>query len=614
MIKILQKQTCFASSTGSTVFFTVAVLLPALFLFFALSLDLSKVYSDNQNLQDAVDSAALLAAKSLPYKSAAENLAYNYLNQQKINAANHYAVSVAATTFEGQVEDQSTSKKAMVTVDVSGTSSLIFAKYFGLDSMPIRAKATAAVNPMFANILIDASYYMAPSVFTYDGNGRHLRPDNFYDTADGISWKDDLPASQLFFRPKDLPGDSPYNNISAESKPIYFKGSTDDEYKKIDPKILTQQCYNSSFTAMKKTAIQIYDYLSSFPLNSLGVMVAPSGLYYTDENLDFNKSLADQVKSENYKDLPFVYLREVGKAGFLKIDAATNNYKAEIGWSFFKDRAAIASDIYCYAMAEREPAYAIPNQSNLSGLRNASYPGTDRPNPAANSYLTEVSGSHPICEDGECDNNKVRVKMSHHNYKFLSTREVLWSLAARRDYRSTNLEDSRKIIDIYYVLRDIRRNLAGSHNRSGELEGFASNVVFNSFVLLGDAPHKYVRSRGEFARYPDFEVRNTIVSELRKFDNAAKRNRMRVNLFFIFFRHNGNPNELYCAESPPCIPFIDAINHLREHINNVIKGDPQNGVPALNYIDVHVLNAADENVLKDIAALLPLSAKAAVLM
>ena len=215
------------SGSGFMSLFIAAFVIPFLFFLFSFSLDLSKYYAESQQVQKIADDAALYAYRFLPYSEKAAAAARNFLGAHGILSEN------AAITADGY----------SVSIALNAFSRLNFARFFGMEAqIPMTAYARAWGSPLDVFIAIDRSTLLAP------------------DIPQGIPWGDsaEWPAAEFF---------------EQEGAPLYGL---------LDPRILTQRCFNPAFSAVKGSAIRVYDYFSVFPHNAIGVGFYPGTLSAMD--------------------------------------------------------------------------------------------------------------------------------------------------------------------------------------------------------------------------------------------------------------------------------------------------------------------------------------------
>ena len=202
--------------SGSITFFVAALMLPALFLLFSLSLDVGKFYAEMDMAQKTIDDAVLFSYRYLPYAAEAKRAAEDYL------AKAGYPTAVVQTSNE------------MISIRYDTLCQLSFTKLLGVAvEIPLPVFSEAVGTPFDISLLVDSSGYMAPDVFQTTHWG--TESSHFYGT--------------LYPRV--------HNN------------------QLLDPQVLTEQCFNPLLSAVKRTAIGIYDYLSGSRLNAVGLSFAP---------------------------------------------------------------------------------------------------------------------------------------------------------------------------------------------------------------------------------------------------------------------------------------------------------------------------------------------------
>lgn len=128
-------------ATVLTVIFLVALLGAV-----ALVLDVGSWFREQRDAQSAADAAALAAAQALPDSpGAASGLADEYLGK---NGGGSHQVTFASSIFAND----------SVTVEVERDAPGFFAKFFGIDSVDVHARATARAGGL------DAARWVAPIV------------------------------------------------------------------------------------------------------------------------------------------------------------------------------------------------------------------------------------------------------------------------------------------------------------------------------------------------------------------------------------------------------------------------------------------------------------------
>ncbi len=377
----------FLSSNGSTTILVGALILPLLIFIFSLVFDLEKYFSDRENTQQLLDSAAMHAARFLPYTDQAKQAAQDYISSRVRGDA---------------LINIDTSSADTISISVESVSKLIFATLLGVDiGLPLHLRANARITPRDALLVLDTSRYMGPSA--------ELGPA----WGDAGIWG----ANDFFTNQLGLVGDA---------------------------RLLTQQCFNPNFSALKKAAVTLYDYLSSQRLNSVAIGFSPggSGAYHQSRQL-----------------LP---------GGF-------TNYPAAGEASFERYNATNASNEWCLASLERElnPNFSLP--SLRSELHSPSIPPPERVYPLLPDAASATEWVLPL-----------------ENHPYLTAREVIWSKAVNQD-------SNMRIVDI---LNSIMAELVYpvALNSRGGLAGSASKVAI---IFAGDVPWHFDLGANASYRFPD---------------------------------------------------------------------------------------------------------------
>lgn len=236
---------------GVIAVFVAAVILPLMFVLFTLSFDIASFYTGEQGIQSLADDAAMYAYKFLPSRETAEKAAKMYLDQN----GNSWNITSRNATVSVTAD--------FVTVSLDTSFPLSFAKLFNKDAaLPIKKIAQVRSTPIDAYIAIDTSSYLAPPIVPNQMPWDHSSDSN--DILDS-----DWPAATFF----------------TELYPIEVNGlsfATDKE-RLIAYSLLTQQCFNPVYSELKLAAISIYDYLSSFDLNSIGFGFYPGASSAIDQ-------------------------------------------------------------------------------------------------------------------------------------------------------------------------------------------------------------------------------------------------------------------------------------------------------------------------------------------
>ena len=363
---------------GSITFLTVAALLPLIFVLFSLSLDLERYYTESNRLQKALDETALYAERFLPRVELARQAAQSYLARFKI----------APTAAITQVGAHS------ISISVNAAHHLTFPGALGVDiSLPLRVTSQAWSKPFDMLIALDSSSYLAPAAQV---GGRAWGEESEWPSAD-------------FFR---------------NFLPRYQAGV------QIDPRLITQQCFNPVFSPLKLAAIRSYDYLAASALNSVGVLLFPAATGNIWE------------------------LRRVGRTG----DRGAQQGEADFD---SLSHSAQAQDSWCAASFEQEfstPGYNLP--ARAPGIPAAWEPGPESGRPS--SMVVPGTSEYDTAYQ-----------------PWLQTREALWSRAVQAD----------RSADIAALLSAIEGELLGAASR-GERKSMAERGTKGALILMGDLPRQ----------------------------------------------------------------------------------------------------------------------------
>lgn len=315
---------------GSLTLFTALIVLPTLFFILSLTFDLSLYYTATRRAQRMADEAVMYAYRFLPAQEESRKALELYLAQHAPKAASARSEISISSDF--------------ITLVYKGLWPLTFARLAGADlSLPFNVTSSARATPLDIYLALDTSSYLAPEVL---GNEAWGEP--------GV-W----PAADYFNHERFF-----YKLDPATSSP------TEEQ---IDPRIVTQQCFNEAFSPIKQAAVQLYDYAGSFALNSVGVGFYPG-----------------------YK-LALDPAREVTEPG--KGDAAPEAFLESIYGGLYQ------SSLFCAAAAAKEinhPDYRFPPAS--SQLRD--------PELCPGSLMTFDSESGKVADD---------------YLSCIQTRQVIWS-------------------------------------------------------------------------------------------------------------------------------------------------------------------------------------------
>lgn len=364
-----------ARENGSMTFFVAFVVLPVMFLLFSLSLDLATYFRETQRAQKILDDAAMYGYRFLPFTSQAESAIRAYLAEDK--------------QLSDKVELNVTPD--FISLSVNFPAHISFAKLIGADvQVPVTAITRVRGTPFDTFIAIDSSAYLGPAVLG------------------GTAWGDALewPAAQFF---------SVLNPLKDNLVPV-------------DPRNLTQQCFNPAFSQLKVSAISAYEYLAGFSLNAVGVGFYPSNVTFMD--------LAREVTPSGSRD--------------------GTNGEADLPLY----RSPFSQSEYCAATAAYE--------TNHLGYRF----------PTSNSTITGL-WSPPQGKPDMITNGSYEFNPEYQSY--LQTSEVIWSRALQQG-AMPNIDE---------VLIELRARLiaakpvAADHRHRG---GLVNKMVKVGIIFAGDVP------------------------------------------------------------------------------------------------------------------------------
>jgi len=422
---------CKKEEKGSMAFFVAAIVLPLLFFLFSLSLDMSTYYTENQKLQKVLDDAALHAYRFLPYMEDAEVAAHSYLAQYGDLADN---TDIVVT------EDS-------VSLLSQKLSHLTFARLLGVDiGIPMTAYSRSRSTPFDALLLIDRASYLSP------------------DPVAGTAWGDfsSWPAASFFQQANPISGADPTLN----------------------PVLLSQQCFNPAFSAIKTSAMQLYEYLISFQLNSVGVVVYPGNGNFV--------STAREV-------LPGRDIAGGGEASFI---------------SYF---ANYSGNEFCAAAAERENLY------------------TQYQFPAANSKLEEEGAFFPPAPVHMITPGSWQYNPQYQNH--LRTREVIWSQATHEGSQAVN--SAR-------VFEEVHARLAGSVSVL-ERGGLVHRPVKTAVIFAGDVPRIGGLRFPDVDPVTGTDIQAELSTVINALKNSVTQYGLNLQVYYLLFEHEGNASSNFAG-------------------------------------------------------------------
>jgi hypothetical protein len=367
---------------GSVVLFVAAVVIPILFLLFSLSVDINLYYTASQRAQKVLDDAVLRAHRFLPHQVAAKQILQHHINQNTSDLGSGFSEPSITTTSD------------MVSVTLKGKSPIAFINWFGSNySLDFFVYSRARSTPLDVFIAIDTGSNSAPSISEAPWGST-------------LEW----PAAYFFT-----------NELS---------------FSDIDPRVATQQCFNPTLSVLKNSSIKLYDYLSSFQLNNIGLGFYPGFV----NDIDIARYVEKGGRREDQSTFP-------GEASFDSISGAP-----------------YANNEYCLAAAERENVhlpykFPLSNSNFVTGINDNTRP-----------LYRVLPGTR---------------KINQEYLPYLEARDVIWSRAANS---LTPYRFNKIIYEIGYSLLAARSNQ--------EREGLVNNANKVAIMVTSDLPlmAQYVQS------------------------------------------------------------------------------------------------------------------------
>mgnify|MGYP001224256201 CR=1 FL=1 len=376
------------SQKGAMTLFIAFIIFPVLFALFTLSLDLSVYYTASQRAQKVADEAVVYAYRFLPSEQDAQRALELYLSQNSEN------IDALRGSTEINISPD------FISMAYRGISTLTFANLLGLElALPYHVSARARSTPLDIYLAMDSSAYLVPDVLGSDAWGN------------AAEW----PAADYFRHEQFF-----YKLDTQVNPPLSHK---------LDERVITQQCFNPVFSETKRAAVHIFDYLSSFRLNTIGLGFFPGYLSQLDT------------------------VREVSRPGPMQSGLGEANFMQHYGYAYH-------ASIYCAAAAEKEinnPAYRFPQYSSL--LNQA----MNCPSAGAQSILDPFSPEAP--------------KLNPDYMACLKAREVIWS-------RAINPQDEQNLPG---VINNLNNQLLAVQS-AAERGGLLASPVKVGIILSGDLP------------------------------------------------------------------------------------------------------------------------------
>ncbi len=340
--------------------------------------------------------------------------------------------------------------------------------------------------------------------------------------------------------------------------------------ERISPRLLTQQCFNVLLSAHKELVIRLYDYFSSTAANHVAVLSGPS---VTGAAM----SLIQEFRSEGQS--------------------------AQGYFQYY--RSPFAADELCLAASESEHAHTgfqLPERSASLPVG----PGREVPTGLGLSQ-TELSASQAAQ---------------------LNTRQVIWSLAARRKYQTGDNAPAPMLPDFPALVLQAGRYVLSAGSSTGAL-GASQQSAAQLILVMGDYPHfqnqRIVRSPTNLKEanlhnselltsYINTSAARALRSALLTLRNEAQATQQKLQIFLLLTRHNGNyPASVYGAD---CGVETDSGIYSRicwparadtKAINQLLEGWRADSVIDGSSLDFFLLRSTQPALaLKELTAVLPL--------
>ena len=421
----------FKSQRGTSLLFTAAIILPLFFFLYTLSTDLSIYLTRREASQRILDDVALYSQRYFPYRDQVRSSAVAQIQKRLPHARQ---AEITYDTNKTSLRAGSDFAVDIETSDVGDTVlikyreivPLVFAKILGIQTgLPVKTQVRARVLPFDILIATDRSAYTTPGLYA-----------NAW--GDPGSWPSaDLFRNSLRFLDPHYPPEDPHY---------------------LDPRNITQQCFNPQLLAIKRAALRIYDQLASFALNRVALGAYPGG----HKSLTLQRQLTPGLFKFDgvHPEADFIEKRLVS------FDDTHTWIPDDLSQS-----EVFVKDAQCFAAAEREAGhieYALPNA--LAHLPDSG-DGSARPE-----YLID-SDTYAVDPQAQ---------------PFVRAREVIWSRSA---HLNENALFSGVLADIHeaVLLPAVHEARGGLKNRSPRL----------AFVVSSDLPHEETRRFSDGNYVPD---------------------------------------------------------------------------------------------------------------
>jgi len=208
---------------GSVMIFVAGFVLPLFWVIYTLTLDLGGYFTEAQRVQKSLDDAAMHGARFLPFPEVARGAAERALARGGLTA--HTTISASADELS---------------LLYTTSHPFAFPALLGLNAaLPLRLTARTRGTPYDVFIALDLSSYLAPAIVNGIGapwgNSGSWPPAQFFATSFSLPW---------------------------QGHPI-------------DPRLLTQQCFNPAISSLKRAALETFEHLGAFRMNTVGVALYP---------------------------------------------------------------------------------------------------------------------------------------------------------------------------------------------------------------------------------------------------------------------------------------------------------------------------------------------------
>lgn len=378
----------FKCQRGTSLLFIAAIILPLFFFLYTISTDLSMYLTRREVSQRVLDDVALYAQRYFPYREEVRQSALAQLRKKMPQARSaQVSYDLNKTSLRSgdnfAIDIETSDRSDTLSLQYTELVPLVFAKILGVQTgLPVKTQVRARVLPFDILIATDRSAYTTPGLYSNAWGSQGEWPSA------------ELFQSTLRFHDPHFPSEDP-------------------QY--LDARNITQQCFNPQLSAIKRTAIRIYDQLSGFALNRIALGAYPGGSRAL--------TLQRQLEQGLYK-----FDDVHAEADF--IERRLVSYENTHEWipDEQSQLEVFVKDTHCMAAAEHESShgeYAVPD--SIEHLPDAG-DGSNRP-----AYLIDTEN----------------YTLSNLAAPFVRAREVIWSRAA---HLSENAVFSQVLADIHESL------------------------------------------------------------------------------------------------------------------------------------------------------------------